>query len=248
MPLFCCVVADLTSVPRKSLLRLLAEHCSDQDEQRTLLFFTSRAGREAYNQEIAAGQPSLLDLLRRFPSCKPPVHALLDALPPLAPRMYSLTNAPVDADKDGVPGAVGIKRVQFALSVVEFDTQYGTRRGVATTWLAKLCRPWLSGQVAPGEGSSGMLQLVRWMRTRCMLGTLHGQPLCILLGVQLCSAHDDSVKSVHLLVGLQEDADVHAGFALQVLTLLPCQRLGCRCSCAMLPFSSRQPTWPSPCS
>lgn len=140
--------ADLTSVPRKSLLRLLAEHCSDEDERRTLLFFTSRAGRDVYNAEITTGQPSLLDLLRRFPSCKPPVHALLDALPPLAPRMYSLTNAP--AQGGSVAGAVGPKRVQFALSVVEFDTQYGTRRGVASTWLAKLCRPWLSGQVAAG--------------------------------------------------------------------------------------------------
>jgi NADPH-ferrihemoprotein reductase len=146
------LAADLTSVPRKSLLRMLAEHCSDEDEQRTLLFFTSRAGRDAYAKEIAVGQPSVLDLLRRFPSCKPPVHALLDALPPLAPRMYSLTNAPVEA---GVPGAVGPKKAQFALSLVEFDTQYGTRHGVATTWLAKLCRPWLSGLVSPG--ADGML-------------------------------------------------------------------------------------------
>lgn len=77
---------DLTSVPRKSLLRMLAEYCSDPDEQRTLLFLTSRAGREAYATEITAGQPSVVDLLRRFPSCNPPVEALLDALPPLAPR------------------------------------------------------------------------------------------------------------------------------------------------------------------
>jgi NADPH-ferrihemoprotein reductase len=57
---------DLTSVPRKSLLRLLAEHCSDEDEQRTLLFLCSKAGREAYAEEITRGQPSVLDLLRRF--------------------------------------------------------------------------------------------------------------------------------------------------------------------------------------
>jgi hypothetical protein len=83
--------------------------------------------------------------------------------------MYSLTNAPVagaaavpaDGDSEaaaaaaaaaakGVPGAVGPNKLQFALSVVEFETQYGTRHGVATNWLARLVRPWLAGEVGPG--------------------------------------------------------------------------------------------------
>ncbi|WIA31018.1 hypothetical protein OEZ86_001057 [Tetradesmus obliquus] len=166
---------DLTSPPRKSLLRLLAEHCSDEDEARTLLFLASKAGREAYGEEITRGQPSVLDLLRRFPSCSPPLDALLDALPPMAPRMYSLTNAPVagpaatTADSDdkpataaaakGVPGAVGASKVQFALSVVEFETQYGTRHGVASNWLARLVRSWLAGEVGPGTDPLALPQV-----------------------------------------------------------------------------------------
>lgn len=39
---------DLTSAPRKSLLRLLAEHCSDDGERRRLLLLCSRDGKEAY--------------------------------------------------------------------------------------------------------------------------------------------------------------------------------------------------------
>lgn len=85
---------DLTGTPRKSLLRLLAEFTTDATQKHTLLLWCSRGGRDAYAQEVVAAAPSLLDLLQRFGSCHPPLSALLEALPPLAPRMYSLTCAP----------------------------------------------------------------------------------------------------------------------------------------------------------
>ena len=93
---------DLTGPPRKSLLRLLAEHCGEATERRRLLHLCSRDGREEYATDMLAGRPSLLQLLRQFPSCRPPLDALLDALPPLAARMYSLSCSPLEC-----PGKVG---------------------------------------------------------------------------------------------------------------------------------------------
>eukprot|EP00798_Chlamydomonas_sp_ICE-L_P030768 gene30768-35807_t len=88
-------------------------------------------GRPAYQHEIMLHQPSTLDLLTRFDSCTPPLDALLDALPPMPARLYSITTSPAEH-----PTAC-----DTCMSVVSFKTKYGDRKGVATTWLDSLTAP-----------------------------------------------------------------------------------------------------------
>ena len=117
---------DLTSQPRKSLLRVLAEACGEDADRDSLLLLCSKGGKAAYAERVVAEQPTLLDLLRSHPSCTPGFAELLDATQPLQPRMYSVAAAPETA-----PGKPCV-----AFSVVRHVTPSGAeRRGVATNWL-----------------------------------------------------------------------------------------------------------------
>ncbi|KAI8467258.1 MAG: hypothetical protein J3K34DRAFT_460460 [Monoraphidium minutum] len=169
---FTCGV-DVAGQPQRALLRLLAEHCGDEGDKRTLLFLSAKAGRDDYAREVAAGRPTLLDLLDRrapprFPSCAPPLAALLDALPPLAPRAYALSAA---------PRAAGGGRLEFAFSAETVQAAGGQRAGVATGWLMRLLAPWLEeggaggGAAPPAEAWAPVL-----LRRRDALAALAAQP------------------------------------------------------------------------
>ncbi|CAI5505310.1 unnamed protein product [Closterium sp. Naga37s-1] len=106
--LHCC---DIKGTPKKGLLRILADYCSDRKEQQRLLLLSSRGGKDAYKELVMERRPSLLELLLAFPSCQPDLAHLLDALPPLVARFYSLSSSPLASDPPGTS-------VSFAFSLV----------------------------------------------------------------------------------------------------------------------------------
>lgn len=131
---------DLTTPAKKSLLRLLAEHCTEKDDKQNLYYLCSKQGKDIYAKEIVQERPTLLDLLHRYPSCHPPLDALFDALPALPPRMYSVACSPME-----IPG-----HLHAAFTVVEERIETKTlnptsagnvRRGVATGWLEGVLMP-----------------------------------------------------------------------------------------------------------
>jgi sulfite reductase alpha subunit-like flavoprotein len=118
---------DLTLPPSKAMLIALAACTSDPTQAATLLYLGSRDGRAAYKADIAEGRPTLVQLLKRYDACKPPIERLLELLSPLRPRQYSLANAQHD-----------VKHVlECAYHVVVYDTHWGAHSGVATTWLER---------------------------------------------------------------------------------------------------------------
>lgn len=76
--------------------------------------------------QVLEAHAGVVEMLDRFTSCKPSLDVLLTLLPPLQPRMYSVTNS----------GKAVQNRAEVALSVVRFPTPYtDNKRGVASTWL-----------------------------------------------------------------------------------------------------------------
>ena len=134
---------DISGLPSRPLLRLLAEHCANDADKKQLLLLSSRTGREAFARDVAAAGLALLDLLERFPSCVPPPAALLDALPPLAPRLFSVSCDAAGGSSggggDGGSGG-GPRRLEFAVAASARATGAA---GVASGWLLRALAPWL---------------------------------------------------------------------------------------------------------
>jgi methionine synthase reductase len=80
------------------------------------------------------------------------VELLLELLPPLAPRYYSLSSSPLAAEG---PSSVG-----FAFTVVEYATPSGAARaGLATTYLAAIAASMTAGGGGGGGSSSSSSSL-----------------------------------------------------------------------------------------
>merc|ERR1712137_18136 len=117
---------DLTSLPRKSFLRMLAEYCSVESEKQELIHLASTDGKSVYAQQIEATHPTLADLLDLYPSCKPSAEHVISCLPSMAPRYYSFACAPS-------------QEARVAFSLADIHTASGqVREGLCTYWLANL--------------------------------------------------------------------------------------------------------------
>ena len=86
---------DITALPRTHVLKELAEYTSDESEKSKLLTMCSNTdeGRELYNNWIAKDCRHIAHILEDLPSCKIPMDHLLELLPRLQPRFYSISSS-----------------------------------------------------------------------------------------------------------------------------------------------------------
>ena len=124
--------SDIQSYPpTKQLLRILAEHATDKNEKKLLLFLCAGEGQGVFCDFRTGPHVTVAQLLQAFPSSKPPLDLLLSVLQPLMPRFYSLSNDPHESfeRRDGKQHRL----IEIAVTVHEsVDWQTGSRSGVGS--------------------------------------------------------------------------------------------------------------------
>ncbi|XP_029710058.2 methionine synthase reductase-like [Aedes albopictus] len=115
---------DLRAIPKKLFLRALLDHTTDDAEKQFISLLCSKDGH-AYDDIILEPRMGLVALIKHIPSCKPPLSVLIEHLPRLMPRPYSIANY-----HDG-PGQVGSLRIIFSLNEES--------PGLTTTMLKEHC-------------------------------------------------------------------------------------------------------------
>ncbi|VDM52672.1 unnamed protein product [Angiostrongylus costaricensis] len=119
---------DIRRTPGRPVLRSLAENAAVEREKRRLLELTSAQGLTDFNDFVRQPGLSLADILFAFPSVRPSADRLIELLPRLIPRSYSVSSCRG-------------RRVRFIYSVMTFTAEHGRRyerKGLATEWLLSL--------------------------------------------------------------------------------------------------------------
>ncbi|MGQ0505003.1 MAG: cytochrome, partial [Myxococcaceae bacterium] len=114
---------ELGSPATRRDLEVLAKHTACPPHQAQLLALKG----EAYEKEVLERRVSVLDLLERFPACALPFAELLELLPTLKPRRYSIASSP----------HAGERRCVLTVAVVDAPawSGQGRYRGIASTYL-----------------------------------------------------------------------------------------------------------------
>lgn len=138
--------SDIQSYPpTKQLLRVFAEHATDENERKLLLYLCSAEGQGAFCDFRTGPHVSLVQLLHAFPSAKPPLDLLLSVLQPLMPRFYSLSNDPHESflTRDGKQHRL----IEIAVTVhTTPDWRSGSRGGVGSGFFQRQALKFLEAQ------------------------------------------------------------------------------------------------------
>ncbi|KAF9604811.1 hypothetical protein IFM89_010352 [Coptis chinensis] len=122
-------IASASPRPRRAHLQVMRFFATAEHEKERLQYFASPEGRNDLYQYNQKERRTVLEVLEDFPSVQLPFEWLVQLVPPLKTRAFSISSSPLAHPK----------QVHLTVSVVSWKTPYKRNRsGLCSTWLAGL--------------------------------------------------------------------------------------------------------------
>ncbi|GFO34081.1 NADPH--cytochrome p450 reductase [Plakobranchus ocellatus] len=120
---------DITNPPRTHVLGELSEYTDKAEDKEFLQRMTkaTEEGKKLYQDWIFKAHRNILAVLEDIPSLKPPLDHIVELLPRLQPRFYSISSSP----------KIHPKSIHVTAVLVDYITSTNRHmKGVCTSWLA----------------------------------------------------------------------------------------------------------------
>ncbi|CAA2958764.1 NADPH-dependent diflavin oxidoreductase 1 isoform X1 [Olea europaea subsp. europaea] len=115
--------------PRRYFFEVMSVFANAEHEKERLQYFVSPEGRDDLYQYNQKERRTVLEVLEDFPSVQMPFEWLVQLVPPLKTRAFSISSSP----------SVHPNEVHLTVSVVSWTTPYKRKRmGLCSSWLASL--------------------------------------------------------------------------------------------------------------
>ncbi|XP_020276007.1 NADPH-dependent diflavin oxidoreductase 1 isoform X2 [Asparagus officinalis] len=115
--------------PRRYFFEVMSFYATAEHEKERLQYFASPEGRDDLYQYNQKERRTVLEVLSDFPSVQLPFEWLVQLVPPLKTRAFSISSSPLAHPN----------QVHLTVSKVTWKTPYGRpRHGLCSTWLAGL--------------------------------------------------------------------------------------------------------------
>ncbi|KAJ5074596.1 flavodoxin family protein [Anaeramoeba ignava] len=82
---------DISSILPQNSLLILSQYCKNKKEKKKILLYESN--QEIYQKEIMREKLNIIDVLKKFPSIEIEFQELVNSLPRMAPRLYSIASS-----------------------------------------------------------------------------------------------------------------------------------------------------------
>ncbi|KAI8915796.1 hypothetical protein EDD86DRAFT_196835 [Gorgonomyces haynaldii] len=117
---------DLFGKPRRYFFWLLSYFCADERHAEKLLELSSTEGQDELYGYAHRVRRTTFEVLQDFSSVKMPLQYLLDLIPPMRPRSFSISSSP----------SAHPNSIHLTVAIVEYQTRLQEpRKGVCTFWM-----------------------------------------------------------------------------------------------------------------